>query len=118
MVSPKSVRTICAVHRGPHHEPALLRRVAGSGVEEAGLGIFHQRVDEEQRRALHQRIGGVAQELLVAGEQVVLPQVRGEPGAAGLPDAVIAGVDGRRAAPQVEVVVQHPAAARCSAPSP
>ncbi len=40
----------------------------------------------------------------------MLPKVRGEPRAAGLPDAVIAGVDGRRAAPQVEVVVQHPAA--------
>ena len=54
------------------------------------FGILHQRIDEEQRGAFHQRIGGVAQELPVAGEEVVLPQVRGEPGAAGLPDAVIA----------------------------
>ena len=34
----------------------------------------------------------------------------GEPGATGLPDAVVGVVDGRTAAPQIEVVMHNPSA--------
>jgi len=40
----------------------------------------------------------------------MLPEVLREPCAAGLPDAVVRGIDGSRTAPQVEVVMQDPAA--------
>jgi len=66
-------------------------------------------VDEKERGAFHQRIRRAAQELFVHAEQVLLPQVRGEPGAAGLPDSVIAGVDRSGAAPQVEIMMYDPA---------
>ena len=40
----------------------------------------------------------------------MLPEVEAEPWAAGDPDAVVGGVDGGGAAPEVEVVVERPAA--------
>src|SRR5687768_17414148 len=40
----------------------------------------------------------------------MLPEMGREPGAAGLPDAVIGIVDGSGAAPQIEVMMLHPAA--------
>ena len=74
--------------------------------------VLDQVVDKELGRTLHERVGGVAQELLVAGVEVVPPQMLAEPRAAARPDAVVRGVDRGGAAPEIEVVVQHPAAAR------
>ena len=50
------------------------------------------------------------QELLVAGEEVLFPEMEAEPWRAGDPDAVVGAVDGRGAAPEIEVVVEAPAA--------
>ena len=75
------------------------------------FGSLTRKSTKNSGRLLHDRVGPLAQELPVAGEQVMLPEVVAEPGAAGGPDAVIRGVDGRRAAPEVGVVVQHPAPA-------
>ena len=61
------------VHRGAHDQAALLGGVAGAGVEVSGLGVLHQGIDEEQRRAFHQRIGGGAQELLVQRDKGIAP---------------------------------------------
>ena len=38
---------------------------------------------------------GLYQEGLVAGEQVMLPQMQAEPGRAGDPDAMVGGIDRR-----------------------
>ena len=62
-----------AVHGGAHHQAALLGRIARTGDQVSGVRVFDQRVDKEQRRAFHEWIGRVAQELFVGGEEVVLP---------------------------------------------
>ncbi len=96
------------VHRRAHHQPALLRRVRRPADQIAGERVFYQVIEEELRRPFHGRIGFFGQELLIAREQVLFPKVLAEPGPAGDPDAVVGGVDGGRAAPEVEVVVRDP----------
>ena len=63
----------------------------------------------EQGGPFHDRVGPIGKELLVLGEQVPLPELMAEPGSAGGPDAVVGVVDGGGPAPEVEVVVEHPA---------
>jgi len=62
------------IHRRTHDQAAVLRRVAGTRDEPVLARILHQRIDEEQRRAFHQRISGVTKESAVVGEKVVIPQ--------------------------------------------
>ena len=59
---------------------------------------------------MHERIPARGEKFFVAGEKIMFPQMLAEPRATADPDAVVAGVDGRGAAPEVGVVVQHPAA--------
>ena len=79
------------VHRGPHDQAALLGRIRRAGDEPALSlrGSFDEVIDEEQGRRLHDRIGPPGEELAVAAELVVPPEVLAQPGAAGRPDAVI-----------------------------
>ena len=98
------------VHRRAHDEPALLGGVGRPADQPAGLRVLDEEIHEEQRGVLHDRVGPIREELTVAGVEVVVPEVVAEPGAAGDPDAVIRGVDGGGAAPEVGVVVQDPAA--------
>ena len=98
------------VHRGAHHQAALLRRVRRPADQVAGERVFHEVIEEELRGRLHGRIGPLGQKLLIAGEQVLLPEMLAEPGPADDPDAVVRGVDRRRAPPEIEVMVHDPAA--------
>ena len=106
------------VHRRPGHQPALLGRVRRRADQPAGLRVLTRKSTKKSARLLHHRVGALRQEIAVAGEQVVLPEVLAEPGAAGGPDAVVRVVDRRRAAPEVGVVVQHPAARAVVGPRP
>ena len=84
-------------HREGRHQPVV-------------LGVLDQEFQEELRRALHDRVV-VLEELPIAGEEVVLPEVLAEPGAADGPHAVPGRVDRGGPAPEIDVVVGHPAAA-------
>jgi len=96
------------IHRRADAERALFRRERRRADQPAGLGIFHEKIHEEKRRLLH---GGISagEKYFVASEKIMLPQMLAEPRAAGRPDAVNV-VDGRSAAPEVGVVMHHPAA--------
>ena len=67
-------------------------------------------VDEEVGSALHHRII-VGEELLVAGEDIVLPEMCGEPGATRREHTPAGAVDGSGNAPEVGVVVGYPSVA-------
>ena len=74
--------------------------------------VFDQRVEEELGGALQQRIDASARYARVAGELVALPEREAQPRAAGRPQPPLRAVDRGGGAPQVGVVVRHPAAAR------
>ncbi len=97
------------VHRRADAERTLLRGDRGVGDQPAGSRIIGPRVIRRRASALQSRVTLSGQEVLVAGEEVVLPEVMAEPGAPGRPDAVDV-VDRRGRAPEVGVVVDHPAA--------
>ena len=93
---PWGEREVLGRGRRVRHEPAALR-------------MRHEEVEKELGRATHHRVV-LAQEAGVAGEPVVLPEVRGEPGAAGRERAPARAVHRRRDAPEVRVLVRDPPA--------
>ena len=108
--------TISKVHGGAVGElgalallgdEGVLRRVRGVG-HQPPAPVGHQEVEQEERRLLHDRVGPPGQELPVAAEGVVLPQVLGQPGRPHGPDALHA-VGRGGPAPDVRQVVGHPA---------
>jgi len=72
-------------------------------------GFVGERVEEELRRTLHGRIN-FFQKLFVAGELIMFPKVLQEPCAAHRPQAPLRAVNRRGGAPQIRVVMGHPAA--------
>ena len=72
-------------------------------------GFLDEGVEEELRRAFHGRID-LRQIFFVASKEVMFPQILAEPCAAQRPQAGIRPVNRRGRAPQVGVVVSHPAA--------
>lgn len=72
--------------------------------------VFDEVIDKELCRAFHEGVGSVAQKVSVAGVFIMPPQVLAQPGTTRGPNAVIAGVDGRGATPNIGVVVEYPAA--------
>ena len=74
------------------------------------LRVLDQELQEELRRAPHDRVG-VLEELPIAGEEVVFPEMLAEPGTADGPHAVLGRIDRSGPAPEIDVVVGHPAAA-------
>ncbi len=97
------------IHRGAHHQATLLGTVRRTGHQPTGLRVFDEEVGEKSRRLLYDRIGPPAQEFLVLREQKMLPGVEAQPRPSGDPNPVVGAIDRGRAAPEVEVVVQHPA---------
>jgi len=80
--------------------------------EQAALVVLVQVVHEEGRALREQRVGPAAEELLVAAEAVVLPQMECEPrGAHGPHEGAVGLADHRRVGEAVQVVVRHEAAA-------
>jgi len=86
----------------------VFRRVGRAGHELAGLGVGHEGIEKELGRAFEQRVGA-GEKVAIAGKQVVLPKVKGQPCAAGGPGAM-EGADGASGAPEIGVVVGDPAA--------
>jgi hypothetical protein len=74
------------------------------------FGIFDQQFLQKLGGSLHHRVI-LPEKISVAGERKVFPQVLAQPRAAGGPHAVSGGVHRRRAAPEIGVVMDHPAAA-------
>src|ERR1051325_11992609 len=69
--------------------------------------LRYECVEKKLRRALHYRID-TREKLFVAGEFVVLPEMRAEPRAASGPEAPEWSIDRRRLSPQIGVVMTHP----------
>ncbi len=102
------------VHGGPRADGGVrvvseLRRVRRVGDQVSERRVGDQGVEEELGGALQSRIVR-AEEVDVTGEQVVVPDQGGQPGATGLPHPPLRSVDDRGAPPRVGVVVRHPAA--------
>ena len=89
-------RAMFGRHRRRHHPPMIGR-------------MFHEEIQEELRRAFQHRIIGF-QEILITGEQVVLPQVLSQPSPSGRPHASRRKVHRAGNAPQVGIVMRHPSA--------
>ena len=87
----------------------VFRRVGRAGHELAGLGVGHEGIEKELGRAFEQRVGA-GEKVAIAGKQVVLPKVKGQPCAAGGPGAMEGAIDGSGGAPEIGVVVGDPAA--------
>ena len=66
--------------------------------------------EQELGGAAHQRII-LSEKIFVAAEGVMFPQMLAEPSAADGPHAIFGRVHRRRAAPEIGVVMDHPAAA-------
>ena len=73
------------------------------------LRFFDEGIDEKLRCAFHGRVG-FGEEGFVARVIVVIPEMEGEPGAAGGPHAGADAIDGSGGAPEVGVVMHDPAA--------
>jgi hypothetical protein len=71
--------------------------------------VFHERVEEKLRRAAHERID-LVEVGLVGIVFVVVPQVVAQPRAAAGPHAGIREVNRTGGAPEIGVVMRHPAA--------
>ena len=71
--------------------------------------LFDEGIEEELRRAFQQRVDAF-QILAIAGVLVAIPERQRQPRAAGRPHAVLRSVDRSRGAPQIGVVMRHPAA--------
>ncbi len=85
----------------------VLGRGGGVRDQPAVPGVLDEEVEEELDRSLEDRID-LLQVLLVSGEEVVLPQVGGEPGPAGGERPPGRAVHGRGDPPEVGVLVVHP----------
>ncbi len=84
-------------HREGRHQPMM-------------LGILHHQFQQELGGPLHDGIV-LLEELPVACESVVLPQMQREPGASQGPHPEPGRIDRSRPSPQVDVVMRHPAVA-------
>ena len=91
-----AVGPVLGRHRGCRHHPSVGR-------------VFRQRREEEIGRALKYGIAA-AQEIAVAREEVVLPQMLRQPRPAVGPHARIGIVHGARDTPKIGVVVRNPSA--------
>src|ERR1051326_2224649 len=87
----------------------MFGRITGTGNQPFLIGSLYQGSDEEQGSALHYRICGVAQKGCVMRKKIMIPERLRQPRAAGLPDPVIRRIDRCCSAPQIEVMMQHPA---------
>lgn len=97
------------IHRRSGGGGALLGRVRRGGEQPAGFSVAHKVIDEEERGLSQGGVGALGEEFAVTGEEPALPEMMAKPGAAGRPQAVDV-IDRGGAAPEVEVVVEHPAA--------
>ena len=89
-------------------EREVLGRRGRVGDEPAVTRVSHEKVEEELGRALHDRVV-LAQEVAIAREQVVLPEVRAEPRARRRERAPARAVHRSGDAPDVRVLVEDPA---------
>ena len=64
--------------RGSFIHRAVLRR-GGRSCGECAVGLAPQKIFTEEGTTAHQGVGCLAQELLVAGEVVIVPKVGGQP---------------------------------------
>ena len=87
----------------------VLGRERWRGDEPPVRRLFDERVEEELRRALEDRVDR-AQVGTIAGVVEAIPQRDRKPCASRWPDSPLRTVDRRGGAPQVGVVVRHPAA--------
>ena len=105
------------VHRRPDRRATCRTDARFSGdsdgevTSQRCVRILDQRVEEELRRALQHRIDA-PQKVAIAGEHVVIPERAGShaPPVGHMPDC--GPSIGRRRAPQIGVVMRHPAARR------
>ena len=84
-------------HRGNGHEPAILRM------------DLHE-IKIEKGRSTHHGIP-LTQELAVAVEEIMLPQMGGKPGSTMGEHAPIGSVNGSGDAPEIRIVMSHPTTA-------
>ena len=87
----------------------VLGRQRRRGDEPVVRRLLDERVEEELRRALQQRVDAL-QIGAIAGVLVAIPERQREPRAAGRPHAPLRSVDRCGGAPQIGVVMRHPAA--------
>src|SRR4051794_34521088 len=97
------------IHRGSHNHTALFGGIGRSTDQLAGLRIFNQVIREEQACVLHGGIGACAEEILIAGEKIMFPQMLAQPRASRHPGAMSGRVDRRGAAPEIGIMMEHPA---------
>ena len=88
----------------------MFGRHSGSRDEPAILGVWTQVVDEEVGSTLHDRVI-VGQQLAVACKEVLLPDVRRQPGTTRREHAPCRTVDRSGNAPEVGIVMRQPALA-------
>ena len=104
-----------SVHRrtgahGSAERVNVLGRERWIGHKPVRPGQRHQNVEDEAGRASDERMEAAHQPLGTAAELGVVPELDAEPGAAGRPQAPLRAVDRPDRAPEIGVVVQHPAA--------
>src|SRR4051812_36693941 len=72
-------------------------------------GVLDHDVEEELRRAFHHRVN-LAEVIFVTAVEITVEKMLAEPAAAAGPHAGPGTIDGAGDAPEVGVVVKHPAA--------
>ena len=87
---------------------AMLWTHRGSGDEPAVLGMNLHEIEIEKSRTAHHGIP-LAQELAVTIEEVMLPKMGGQPSSAMGEHAPIGTVNGSGNAPEIGIVMSHPA---------
>lgn len=110
------------VHGGGHADAAALTigcnetdfRRAGRGSDEVALAIIDEPIKAKLGGTFHDRPGTLAQKFPIAGESIVFPQMLTEPRADHRPFrphriAAAEVPDGSRLAPDVGIVMRHPA---------
>ncbi len=87
----------------------VLGRQRRRGDEPVVRRLLDERVEEELRRAFQQRVDAL-QIAAIAGVLIAIPERQRQPGAARRPHAILRSVDRSGGAPQIGVVMRHPAA--------
>jgi hypothetical protein len=102
------------IHRRADHQRSpermrVLWRQRWRGHQPVMRGLFNERVEEELRCALEDRVNG-AEIRAIAGVLIAIPQCDREPCTASRPHSPLWAVDGCRRAPQIGVVMRDPSA--------
>ena len=89
---------------------SVFRRIRRSYNQIACIGVTHQEIDKELRRAFHNRIY-FFQVLFVTRIQITVPQVLAQPGITNRPRAAIRIIYGTGHTPQISIMMKHPSTA-------